>query len=84
MAFVSENLNVIAYANGLTLWNYVTDDKPQALSSENYFAVAEADLRSGDMIIFHCKSPSESAGGILFVRDIKEKYALTELLCASA
>lgn len=44
------NLSVLAYANGFTLWHYVTDDTKLELESEGYFDRAYDRLRAGDML----------------------------------
>ena len=62
MAYATENLNVIAYANGFTLWNYVSEDKLSEICSKNYFAAADNDLKSGDIILVSRKSAFFQAG----------------------
>ncbi|MGR4001285.1 MAG: hypothetical protein OD811_05815 [Alphaproteobacteria bacterium] len=53
MAFEADNLSVISYANGFTLWHYRTSDaatmNPSASSS--YFLRANDLIRAGDLII---------------------------------
>ena len=49
MSFTARELNVLAYANGFTLWHYRTsaDD----LLTPGYFDSAQELLREGDQII---------------------------------
>ena len=83
MAFAAENLNVIAYANGWTLWNYVSEDNLTEICSKNYFAPADSELKGGDMILVLCKSASFSSGAMLIVTNINKKYVSTAKLCSS-
>lgn len=49
MSFKSSNLSVLAYANGFTLWHYVTADN--SVTTANYFDNASDLLRVNDLII---------------------------------
>lgn len=51
MAYLSKDLSVLAYANGFTLWHYVTADAPTAVDGAGYFNAATDMLRAGDMIL---------------------------------
>ena len=84
MAFATENLNVIAYANGFTLWNYVSSDELKDICSEDYFAAADNDLKSGDMVLVSCISASFSGGALLVITGVKNKSVTTTKLCSSA
>lgn len=53
MAFVQKNLSVLAYANGFTLWHYVTPDKVAAVRVPGYFDRANDLLRKADMILLN-------------------------------
>lgn len=42
MAFQSRNLSVLAYANGFTLWHYVSsEDMVETIFSEKYFTCTD-------------------------------------------
>lgn len=84
MAYAAENLNVIAYANGFTLWNYVSEDKLSEICSKNYFAAADNDLKSGDIILVSRKSAFFSSGAMLMVANVANNSVITAKLCASA
>lgn len=84
MAYATENLNVIAYANGFTLWNYVSEDKLSEICSKNYFAAADNDLKSGDIILVSRKSAFFSSGAMLMVANVANNSVITAKLCASA
>lgn len=84
MAFATENLNVIAYANGWTLWNYVSDDEFVDICSKDYFAEADCELKSGDMILAVGKSACFSEGGLLIVRKVEKNNVSTGKICFSA
>ena len=51
MAFNVKKFNVHAYANGFTLWTFLTDDTENALDQDNYFNDANEMVRKGDMIL---------------------------------
>ena len=49
MAYKAQNLSVIAYANGFTLWHYrTTKDTFAAIDTTGYFDEASEMLRVGD------------------------------------
>lgn len=51
MAFQSKNLSVLAYANGFTLWHYVsTTDSTSHMIEPGYFDGASDMLKRGDVI----------------------------------
>lgn len=49
MAYNSNNLSVLAYANEFTLWHFTTTDS--SVTSANYFNAASEMLRLNDLII---------------------------------
>ena len=49
MAYNSNNLSVLAYANEFTLWHYATIDS--SVTTSNYFNSASDMLRVNDLII---------------------------------
>ena len=51
MAFKSQDLSVLAYANGFTLWHYKTDDHYGTIDNDGYFNDAFDMLHVGDVII---------------------------------
>ncbi|MEM7653008.1 MAG: hypothetical protein AAF220_07510 [Pseudomonadota bacterium] len=51
MAFKSQDLSVLAYANGFTLWHYRTEDNYGIIDNEGYFNDAFEMLQVGDVII---------------------------------
>jgi hypothetical protein len=55
MAFTTNNLSVLAYANGFTLWHYRTLDA--SIDGPGYFDDAADFLRAGDIILanVHCE-----------------------------
>ena len=61
MAYKPRNLSVLAYANGFTLWHYVTDDDGRTLTGPGYFDDAADMLRTGDMILGNCQ---DGQGGV--------------------
>lgn len=49
MAYVSNDLSVLAYANGFTLWHYTTPDA--TITGDNYFDPAADMVRVGDILL---------------------------------
>ena len=49
MSYAHNNLSVLAYANGFTLWHYTTDDT--SIVTAGYFNDAAEMLRTGDVIV---------------------------------
>ncbi len=68
MAYNSKNLSVLAYANGFTLWHYVTTDKAVDVDTAGYFNAAADMLRVGDMIIGNVDTAAAPQAGIFVVR----------------
>lgn len=66
MAFKSKDLSVLSYANGFTLWHYVSADLPADIDTEGYFNAAADMMRVGDFVVVH-STPGPSAG-LMFVR----------------
>lgn len=50
MALVAADLNVLAYANGFTLWHYRTADAAESVFRSGYFDEAADLLRPGDIV----------------------------------
>lgn len=63
MAFDRNNLSVLAYANGFTLWHYRTTDAAATVDTTGYFNTASEMLRVGDMILAN----NASSNGIFVV-----------------
>lgn len=59
MAYQSKNLSVLVYANGFTLWDYLSEapskeeqaDSHAVVDADGYFNAAVDMLRSGDRIM---------------------------------
>jgi hypothetical protein len=68
MAFVTRNISVLAYANGFTLWHYVSPDKMAAIREPSYFNGAEY-LRKGDMVLVN----SGDVSGTLVVSQVEDR-----------
>lgn len=51
MAFKMNDLSVLAYANGFTLWHYRTADPGATVAGAGYFAAAADLVRTGDMML---------------------------------
>jgi hypothetical protein len=80
MAYLSKDLSVLAYANGFTLWHYLTADSAAAVDAPGYFNAACDMLRPGDIIIANLDTGgtpkaglflvSQAAGGVVDVDDM--------------
>ncbi len=68
MAFSSQNLSVLAYANGFTLWHYKSNpDAATTIDTTGYFNSAANLLRVGDMIMANTATGSTRIDGIFIV-----------------
>lgn len=64
MAFQTNDLSVLAYANGFTLWHYRTADEE---GGYDYFDPAHGMLRTGDIIMANFNVDGEIRSGLLAV-----------------
>jgi hypothetical protein len=70
MAFRQQDMGVLAYSNGFTLWHYRSDDTAATLAAAGYFNPAAASLRAGDMVLAstgQATSPAAALIGIVSV-----------------
>ncbi len=82
MAFQTKDLSVLAYANGFTLWHYVTADPAVALTKagSGYFDPAHAMLRAGDIILANARAGGRPSAAMLVVAgNESDQVAITEL-----
>jgi outer membrane protein assembly factor BamB len=76
MAYDSNNLSALTYANGFTLWHYKTPDAADAVDTTGYFNDAAGMLRVGDFIFANTGTTggvfvvNANAGGVVNVADI--------------
>jgi hypothetical protein len=62
MAYSPNNLSVLAYANGFTLWHYTTTDTAATTDTTGYFNGAADMLRVGDMILANVETTGAPGG----------------------
>lgn len=67
MAYNSQNLSVLAYANGFTLWHYTSTDDAAVVDSAGYFNAAADMLRVGDMILANVATSATPSAGVFLV-----------------
>jgi hypothetical protein len=67
MAYQSENLSVLSYANGFTLWHYRTADAATAVDNAGYFNQAAKMLRVGDFIMLNAGLGTAPTHGMMVV-----------------
>jgi len=68
MAYLSQDLSALAYANGFTLWHYATKDSAEVVAADGYFNPAADMLRSGDIIIANLETTGVQKAALFFVR----------------
>ncbi|MDG4602115.1 MAG: hypothetical protein P9C48_02335 [Defluviicoccus sp.] len=68
MAYDPKRLSVLAYANGFTLWHYLTNDTAAAVGTAGYFNTATDMLRSGDMILANVDNAASKGAGVFVVK----------------
>ncbi|WP_299440055.1 hypothetical protein [uncultured Rhodospira sp.] len=64
MAFAPQDLSVLCYSNGFTLWHYTTAD--DAVTGANYFDPASPYVRVGDIIV--CNYDTDGTPAAAFYR----------------
>ena len=67
MAYKNENLSVLAYANGFTLWHYTTPDAAGTIDTDGYFNDAATMLRPGDMVLANTETGGTAKAGLFLV-----------------
>lgn len=67
MAYASKDLSVLAYANGFTLWHYITEDVAAAVDTSGYFNDAADMLRVGDIVVANVDSAGTPSAGMFLV-----------------
>lgn len=90
MSFNPRQLSVIGYANGFTLWHYVSADplaspqssaEPPAILAAGYFDAARALLRPGDFVLVNGGSGHAVA---VVAGDCRSAHALASTATAGA
>src|SRR3546814_20858489 len=67
MAYETQNLSVLADANGFTRWHYATADAASDVDTAGYFDAAGDMLRVGDMVLVNADTDGTPVSGILLV-----------------
>lgn len=65
--YKSKDLSVLSYANGFTLWHYVTADSVDGVNGPGYFDDAAHMLRTGDMILVNAGEDATPSAVLLLV-----------------
>lgn len=78
MAFKNKDLSIIAYANGFTLWHYVSADDflDNIVNDVKYFSVPRLLMNTGDIIMINAKDSTgirsvELVGDDVWLRELK-------------
>jgi outer membrane protein assembly factor BamB len=67
MAYDSNNLSALTYANGFTLWHYKTNDAAAVVDTSGYFNNAAGMLRVGDFIFGNFDLDGTPSHGVMVV-----------------
>ena len=67
MAYNPNDLSVLAYANGFTLWHYRTPDIAADVDATGYFNEAASMLRVGDFILANANIGATIESGVFIV-----------------
>ncbi len=70
MAYKSNDLSVLAYANGFTLWHYTTPDTTTDVDTSGYFNDAAEMVRAGDMVLANTDTDGTPTAGIHLVSSV--------------
>lgn len=71
MSYQSEDLSVLAYANGFTLWHYCTHNSATVVTDEGYFNSAADMLRAGDILICNVDTARRPQALLLLVKKVE-------------
>ena len=77
MGFQNKNMSVIAYANGFTLWHYMSvDDSLKDICELGYFNRVITLMNNGDIVIINGKDSTgmrqvELVGDDVWLRELK-------------
>lgn len=77
MGFQNKNMSVVAYANGFTLWHYVSkDEKLKDICKLGYFNRIITLANTGDIVIINGSDSTgikymELVGDDIWIRDLK-------------
>ena len=61
----TRDLSVLGYANGFTLWHFMTDDPVTELQATGYFNEAADMFRPGDLIFANIHQSSNDVSSLL-------------------
>ena len=78
--FQPKNLSVVGYANGFTIWPYISDDDPKTVLAGTYFNKAYDSLREGDMIYVFFSGRTLSRTGVVCVDAITKRDGYTDVV----
>lgn len=54
MAFQQRNMSVLAYANGFTLWHYIsTEETIEQMETESFFKPIQGIANTGDIVMLN-------------------------------
>lgn len=67
MAYISNDLSVLAYANGFTLWHYATEDAAADVDTSGYFNDAAEMVRVGDIVLANTDTDGTPAAGLYLI-----------------
>lgn len=56
MSFIYKDLSVLSYANGFTLWRYITKDNIETVMQDNYFKSVKNLANENDIIIVNASN----------------------------
>ncbi len=70
MAYAKENLSVLAYANGFTLWHYTTPDAAGDVDTAGYFDDAAGMVHAGDMVLANTETGGTAKAGLFLVGSV--------------
>lgn len=67
MAYRSQDLSALSYANGFTLWHYRTEDSAAEIDDSGYFNAASRMLRVGDFVLVNADLGEAPTHGVMVV-----------------
>ena len=74
MSFIYKDLSILSYANGFTLWYYITKDNIETVMQDNYFKSVKNLANENDIIIVNTSNDTRFV--VVYFEDeiIKTKF----------
>lgn len=76
MPFNTNDLSVLAYANGFTLWHYKTGD--HSIEQRGYFDPASDLFRTGDLILANLSKGDDRRASLVHIKYVEDGAVIVD------